>query len=100
MENWWLSRLGKVATALIFKFSILVIPSALTSGANKERLLKEVTMMLSFDHPNVMALKGICFDGEVSLLIMPFMSGGSVLDYVTHNRESLHFTHGSPENEV
>ena len=51
-------------------------------------------MMISFDHPNVMSLMGMCFDGEVPLLIMPFMSGGSVLDYVTQNRESLHFING------
>ena len=47
--------------------------------------------MISFCHPNVMSLIGMCFDGEVPLLIMPFMSGGSVLDYVTQNRENLHF---------
>ena len=27
---------------------------------NKDKLLKEVTMMLSFDHPNVMSLIGMC----------------------------------------
>ena len=47
--------------------------------------------MISFCHPNVMSLIGMCFDGEVPLLILPFMSGGSVLDYVTQNRENLHF---------
>ena len=55
--------------------------------------------MISFRHPNVMSLIGMCFDGEVPLLILPFMSGGSVLDYVTKNRENLHFiddTHGEP----
>ena len=46
--------------------------------------------MISFRHPNVMSLIGMCFDGEMPLLIMPFMSGGSVLDYVTQNRENLH----------
>ena len=91
-------KTGKgIATAI----SLLIETfSALLTEANKERLLKEVTMMLSFDHPNVMSLKGMCFDGEVPLLIMPLTSGGSVLDYVTQNRESLHFNHGSPENEV
>ena len=73
---------------------------ALLSVANKEKLLKEVIMMLSFDHPNVMSLIGMCLDGEVPLLIMPFMSGGSVLEFVTQNRENLHFTHGAAESEV
>ena len=57
-------------------------------------------MMASFDHPNVMSLIGMCFDGEVPLLIMPFMSGGSVLDYVVQNREILYFPDGSSQNEV
>ena len=55
--------------------------------------------MISFHHPNVMTLIGMCFEGEVPLLILPFMSGGSVLDYVTKNRENLHFiddAHGEP----
>ena len=94
-------KTGKGIATAIQLFSLLIETfSALLTEVNKERLLKEVTMMLSFDHPNVMSLKGMCFDGEVPLLIMPLMSGGSVLDYVTQNRESLHFTHGSPENEV
>ena len=56
--------------------------------------------MASFDHPNVMSLIGMCFDGEVPLLIMPFMSGGSVLDYVVQNRDILYFPDGSSQNEV
>ena len=47
--------------------------------------------MISFNHPNVMSLIGMCIDVEVPLLILPFMSGGSVLDYVTQKRENLHF---------
>ena len=73
---------------------------ALLFGAKKDRLLKEITIMISFNHPNVMPLIGICFDGEVPLLIMPFMSSGSVLDYVTQNRENLYFTEESEENQV
>ena len=47
--------------------------------------------MLSFDHPNVMSLIGMCFDGEIPLLIMPFMSDGSVLDYIHQNKDNLYF---------
>ena len=56
--------------------------------------------MLSFKHPNVMSLTGLSFDGEVPLLIMPFMSDGSVLDYVRQNRENLYFTEHSLEEKV
>ena len=44
-----------------------------------ERLANEVSTMLSFDHPNVMCLIGVCIDVEMPLLNMPFMSNGSTL---------------------
>ena len=47
--------------------------------------------MLSFTHPNVMSLIGVCFDEEVPLVIMPYMSNGSVLGYVKQNKEELYF---------
>ena len=47
--------------------------------------------MVSFKHPNVMTLIGMCIDGEMSLIIMPYMSRGSVLGYVKQNKEELHF---------
>ena len=47
--------------------------------------------MLSFTHPNVMSLIGVCFDEEVPLIIMPYMSNGSVLGYVKQNKEELYF---------
>ena len=45
--------------------------------------------MLSFKHPNVMSPIGVCFDGEMPLIIMPYMSNGSVLGYVKQNRRKL-----------
>ena len=45
--------------------------------------------MLSFDHPNVMSIIGVCIDREMLLLIMPFMSKGSVLDYIRHHKTEL-----------
>ena len=48
--------------------------------------------MLSFEHTNVMSLIGVCIDGEMPLLIMPFMSNGSVLDFVKHHRDELFCT--------
>ena len=45
--------------------------------------------MLNFDHPNVMSLIGVCIDGEMPLLIMPFMSKGNVLDYIRQNKKEL-----------
>ena len=60
-------------------------------ASDKEKLLKEVTTMLSFDHPNVMSLIGVCIDGEMPLIIMPYMSNGRVLGYVKRNKTKLLF---------
>ena len=73
---------------------------ALSLGSDKEKLLKEVTTMLSFTHPNVMSLIGVCFDEEVPLIIMPYMSKGTVLGYVKQNQEKLYFDTQPNEEEV
>ena len=70
------------------------------SHVERERIIKEVTLMISLDHPNVMSIVGVCFDGEAPLLIMPFMLDGSVLEFVRKKKENLYFTDESCENEV
>ena len=52
-------------------------------------MTKEVSAMLNFEHPNVMPLIGVCLDGEIPLIIMPFMSNGSVLEFVKSHREEM-----------
>ena len=71
---------------------------ALFSMSDMERLTKEVSTMLSFEHPNVMSLIGVCLDGDMPLLIMPFMSNGSVLQYVKQHKQELLL--GSEASEV
>ena len=57
--------------------------------------------MLSFKHQNVMSLIGLCFDRDVPMIIMPFMSDGSLLEYVRQNREHLFFNVlSSPEKVI
>ena len=56
--------------------------------------------MLSFEHEHVMSLIGVCIDGEMPLLIMPFMSNGSVLDYVRNNKNKLLITGQFLKEEV
>ena len=82
----------------VVPFTINIISnSALSSESDRVKLLKEVSLMLSFKHPNVMSLIGLCFDGDIPMIIMPFMSYGSVLDYVRRNRDHLYFTQQSSE---
>ena len=46
--------------------------------------------MSSFDHVNVLTLKGVCLDGgPAPYIIMPFMANGSLLAYLKKNRKSL-----------
>ena len=56
--------------------------------------------MLSFQHENVMSLNGVCIDGEMPLLIMPFMSKGSVLEFVRTHKECLLVVGESVTEEV
>ena len=56
--------------------------------------------MLSFQHPNVMSLVGVCLDDEMPLLIMPFMSNGNVLEYVRHHKQELLLTSEATDEEV
>ena len=74
--------------------------AALSSFNNKEKLLKEVAMMVSFQHPNVMSLLGLSFDEEVPLLIMPFMSGGNILVFVRQNKEELYCDQTTKDPQV
>ena len=53
--------------------------------------------MLSFEHKHVMALIGVCIGGEMPLLIMPFMSNGSVLEFVRHHIDELFCSSSSVE---
>ena len=56
--------------------------------------------MLSFKHPNVMSLIGMCFDGETPMILMPYMLNGSVLEYVKRNKVKLFFESGVNNHEV
>ena len=56
--------------------------------------------MLNFEHPNVMSLIGVCVDGEIPLLVMPFMSNGSILEYIRHHKQDLLLTSESTDEEV
>ena len=65
-------------------------------------LLKESLKMKQFDHPNVMGLMGVCVDaGPNPFLILPFMSGGSLLSYLRmHQYELLLPTERADESDV
>ena len=86
-------KTGKGVIRAIRKKDILLVCSyiytALFSTQDIERMAKEVSAMLNFKHSNVMPLIGVCLDGEMPLIIMPFMSNGSVLEFVKSHREEM-----------
>ena len=56
--------------------------------------------MVKFNHPNVLTLRGVCLDGGPSpFIIMPFMSNGSLLNYLKMNRDTLVITQGDKDDE-
>ena len=63
------------------------------SESDVQNALKEITKMKNFDHPNVMKLVGVCMatavSGEAPSIIMPYMAGGSLLNYLRNQRDEL-----------
>ena len=56
----------------------------------ESKLLKECAKMQELDHPNVLPLRGVCLDGgPAPYIIMPFMTNGSLLDYLNDNQKIL-----------
>ena len=53
-------------------------------------LLKECGRMYEFNHPNVLKLLGVCLDGgPAPLIVMPFMTNGSLNTYLKKERDSV-----------
>ena len=45
--------------------------------------------MKAFMHPHVMGILGICLDGQVPYIVMPFMVNGSLRTYLRKHRMEL-----------
>ena len=53
-------------------------------------MLRECSKMYTFEHPNVLALHGVCLDGGTApYIIMPFMANGSLLAHLKSDRKTL-----------
>lgn len=91
---------GHLLTSSESKCFMLNFYVALQTEDQRRKLLREVSIMLNFSHPNVMSLIGLCFDGETPFIIMPFMSKGSVLEYIRENRDTLYILDNNSSNKV
>ena len=64
-------------------------------------MLKECSRMSTFNHPNVLTLKGVCLDGgPAPYIIMPYMANGSLLTYLKGNRKTLIATSEDVKEDV
>src|SRR5438105_5014383 len=58
-------------------------PHVAASEQSVNMIIQEALVMKDFDHPHVQTLIGLSFDDyRIPLLVMPFMSKGSLLSYV------------------
>ena len=53
-----------------------------------ENIVDEIHKMQDFNHPHVLSLFGVCLEPSVSM-VMPFMTNGSLLDYLKREKSNL-----------
>ena len=53
-----------------------------------EDFVSESTIMLDFDHPNVLKLLGVCFDTETNfpIILLPYMAFGDLKSFLVKKR--------------
>ncbi len=46
--------------------------------------------MKQFNHPNVLKLRGICFDeNDLPMILLPYMANGDLLSYIREGRHLI-----------
>ena len=71
------------------------------STSDIDSFVDECLTMSQFDHRNVMSLIGVCTDlGPTPYIIMPFMSGGSLLSYLKRERPNLTVADNTDEDTM
>ncbi len=64
-------------------------------------MVSEITKMQEFHHPHVMPLIGVCLDaGPGVSMVMPYMTNGSLLDYLKKERSALELAEGEDSEKV
>ena len=57
--------------------------------SSTEDFLKEMVMMYSLDHPNVIKLLGICTEYDQYMIVLEFMAHGNLRDFLMHREQGL-----------
>ncbi|XP_064386824.1 receptor tyrosine-protein kinase erbB-3-like isoform X3 [Halichondria panicea] len=73
----------------------------LFSPSDVQSMVSEITKMQEFHHPHVMPLIGVCLDaGPGVSMVMPYMTNGSLLDYLKKERSALELAEGEDSEKV
>ncbi len=71
------------------------------SNSQIEGLFSEVLRMHHLSHPHLMNVAGVCLSSDLCpMIIMPFMSNGSLLDYIKKERTNLYLSYDAEEVNV
>ena len=74
-------------------FISFMTPPGLFTPNDVQSMVSEITKMQEFHHPHVMPLIGVCLDAGSSVsIVMPYMTNGSLLDYLKKERGNLDLT--------
>ncbi len=74
-------------------FISFMTPPGLFTPNDVQSMVNEITKMQEFHHPHVMPLIGVCLDaGSSVFMVMPYMTNGSLLDYLKKERGNLDLT--------
>ncbi len=73
----------------------------LFSSSDIQILISEGIKMKDFNHPHIMPLIGMCLDaGPGVSMVMPYMTNGSVLDYLKKERSGLKLNDNCSKEKV
>ncbi len=76
-------------------------PPGLFTQSDVQSMVSEISKMQEFHHPHVMSLIGVCLDtGPGVSMVMPYMTNGSLLDYLKKERCNLDLTEGENSDKV
>ena len=85
---------------LVIRLNFLYVIGMLQQS-DVQSVLSEVCKMQDLSHSNVMTLVGVCADSASRpSIVMPYMTNGSLLDYLKKERTNLDLDYNAETDEV
>ena len=76
------------------------VPKQNIANAEMSLFLREVKLMSSIHHPNIVLFLGACLTKPNVVLVMEYLSGGNVFDFINREENKNMVTSNPAENEV